>query len=151
MLRNAEARFSYMHFKVLSPPHPTGAVLHLWGATHRGISRPTHWERSSRRVWLHTAGSAASPSDRAMSVGHAGSGLWKLCVQKWMIVQPSLLFKRDRGEESQRTYPWHPNFSLDEILTGDPFLFAFWLNKSVINLKASHIWGWGKWNGWQNW
>lgn len=102
---------------------------HASGAFHR-----THSGRVRRAA--HCWVSGEPDSNRATSAGHAGSGLWKLCVQKWMIVQPSLLFKKDWGEESQCTHPWHPNLSLEESQTRGLFLLVFWQNKYMMNLKA---------------
>lgn len=126
-----------MGFSLPPPPLPASG----WTPPIRRISHSTLWKCLSLGCHLgrlHTAGSAVSPTltePRQRAV--LGSGLWKLCVQKWMIVQPSLRVKRDHGEESQCIHPWHPNFSLDEILTRDPFLLVFWQTKYMINMKAT--------------
>lgn len=143
ILRNTEARFSDMHFTVLFfLDYLPLAGCHTLGEFHTMYSGSVHPSGSGSTLlgqqW-------AGLQQRATSAGHAGSGLWKLCVQKWVIVQPSLLFKRDWGEESPCTHPWHANFSLDEILTRDPFLLVFRQNWYMINLKTILCPGGKKW------
>ena len=97
------------------PPTPT-TISSGWMLPIR-ISHSTLWKCSSLGVAPHCWVSSEPDSNRASSAGHAGLWPWKLCLQKWVIVWPSVHVKCDRGEESQCTHPWHPNFSPDEILT----------------------------------
>ena len=97
------------------PPSPT-TISSGWMLPIR-ISHSTLWKCSSLGAAPHCWVSSEPDSNRASSAGHAGLCLWKLCVQKWVIVWPSVRVKSDRGEESQCSHPWHPNFSPDEILT----------------------------------
>lgn len=120
---------------------------HRWsGGFHTPHPGSIHHSGPAPHCWVSSEPDPTEPRQRATP----GSGLCELCVQKWVIVQPSLLFEKDRGEESQCTHPWHPNFRLDEIWTRDAFLLVFWQNKYLVNVKAiSVLWGGGnKWTEW---
>jgi hypothetical protein len=94
-----EVRFSYMYVRVFLN------YLKLPACSISGEFHTKALQVFLAQSWVHTAGSAGSVlHDWAMSADHTGSGLWKLRMQKWMMVQPSLLFKK--GLKWRKSVQW---------------------------------------------